>query len=292
VYMRPNAPRSIGGVLDDGLRLWRDTFDKTWLLAALARLMLAIPALFFAGAIVNPAKLTMAQQFATMMGQSTAHPWVLWLASLVSYLFHNAIMLRVAGAAEQRETTLGGSLNQGLRLVPRTLLFFFILVLGGMIVGLVAFIPGIALSVAFKGQPLLVGAVIGLLFVVAASYFIVRVCLGYVALIAEDRPAFESLRLSWNLTRGTWWRTTAVLTVLVVIGAVLTGVLYLAMGVVAAIWGPVSFISIVAVQIVAVIVAAFLGSLYPAVLFAVFQDLKLRKEGTDLTGRVGALASA
>jgi hypothetical protein len=291
VYMRPNAPRSIGEVLDDGLRLWRDTFDKTWPLAALARLMLAIPAFFFAGVVANPAKLTMAQQFAAMMGQSQNHAWVLWLLSLVSYIFHNAIMLRVAGAAENRDTTLGGSLNQGLRLLPRTLLFFVILVLGGIVVGLVAFIPGIALSLVFKGQPLVVGAAVGLLFALAASYFIVRVAVGYVALIAEDRPAFESLRLSWNLTRGSWWRTTAILTVLVVIGVVLTGVLYLAMGVVAAIWGPVSFITIVAVQIVAVIVAAFLGSLYPAVLFAVFHDLKLRKEGTDLAGRVDALAS-
>src|ERR1700744_1009159 len=48
VYTKPTEPRSIGGVLDDGLRLWRLSVPKTWPLAVLAQLVVAVPLLWLA----------------------------------------------------------------------------------------------------------------------------------------------------------------------------------------------------------------------------------------------------
>ena len=45
MYIRPTAPRSIGGVLDDGFRLWRAAFAKTWPVALMAQLLALIPVL-------------------------------------------------------------------------------------------------------------------------------------------------------------------------------------------------------------------------------------------------------
>jgi hypothetical protein len=42
--------------------------------------------------------------------------------------------------------------------------------------------------------------------------------------------------------------------------------------------------------ILGLLVNSFLGSLFPAVLIAILHDLKLRKQGGDLLGRVDALA--
>ena len=43
-------------------------------------------------------------------------------------------------------------------------------------------------------------------------------------------------------------------------------------------------------QLVSLAANAVLGSLFPAVLIAILYDLKLRKQGGDLMGRVDALA--
>jgi hypothetical protein len=119
----------------------------------------------------------------------------------------------------------------------------------------------------------------------------VRIFLGYVALVVDDKSAFQSLQLSWNLTSGNWWRTTAIFTVVVIIALVFSVAMYVIGGVFVATWGMLSIVTVVAVQILSVLVYALLGSLYPAVLYAAYQDLKLRREGSDLEGRVNALAT-
>ena len=43
MYTRPTEPRSIGGVLDDGFRLWRSAFSKAWPIALMGQLLLAVP---------------------------------------------------------------------------------------------------------------------------------------------------------------------------------------------------------------------------------------------------------
>ncbi len=43
MYTIPTEPRSIGGVLDDGLRLWRAAFSRAWLIALMGQLLLAVP---------------------------------------------------------------------------------------------------------------------------------------------------------------------------------------------------------------------------------------------------------
>ena len=291
MYTKPTEPRSIGGVLDDGLRLWREAFAKTWALAVMGRLVLAIPTVLLANTAVDAAQLNMSQKLSMMMGgQSLGHAWVFYLLLLFSYVFHNAVLLRVAAVAEGQQTTIGNSLSKGLALMPRLILFYIFLIIGGIIVGVAAVIPSIIVSVASKSS-LLVAVSVGLIFGCAAGYLIVRVVLGYIALVVDDKPALESLKLSWNLTRGNWWRTTAIITVVFIIAIVLSAAMYLLAGVFVAAWGLASMATIVAVQVVSVLVYALLGSLYPAVLYAATQDLKLRREGSDLVGRVNALAA-
>jgi hypothetical protein len=291
MYTKPAEPRSIGGVLDDGLRLWREAFAQTWGLAMMGRLVVAIPTILLANTAVDAARLSMSQKFSMMMGgQSPGHVWIFYLLLLVSYAFHNAVLLRVAGVAENQQTTLGGTLNRGLALMPRLVLFIVFLTIGGIVLGVATLIPSFIISATFKSRLLASGAV-GLIFGCGSAYLGVRVFLGYIALVADDKTALESMQLSWNLTRGNWWRTTAIVTVVFIIAIVLSAAMYLLAGVFAAIWGLTSLPTVVAVQVISVLLYALLGSLYPAVLYAAFQDLKLRKEGSDLVGRVNALAS-
>ena len=291
MYTKPAEPRSIGGVLDDGLRLWREAFTQTWGLAMMSRLVVAIPTVFLANTSADATRLSMSQKFSMMMGgQTPGHLWIFYLLLLASYAFHNAVLLRVAGVAENQQTTIGATLNRGLALMPRLVLFIIFLVIGGIVLGVATFIPSIIISVAFKSPPLVSIAIV-LIFGCGSAYLGVRVFLGYIALVADDKSAPESMQLSWQLTRGNWWRTTAIFTVVFIIAIVLSAAMYVLGGVAVAIWGLTSLATIVAVQVISVLLYALLGSLYPAVLYAVFQDLKLRKQGSDLVGRVNALAA-
>jgi hypothetical protein len=290
VYTRPSGPRTIGEVLDDGLKLWREAFAKTWLLAMLGRMVVAVPSIFLVNRTIDTARLTSAQKFSMMMGQSAEHLWIFYLLLLMSYIFYTAILWRVAAVAENREVSMSESLKKGVTLLPRLLLFYIFLIIAMAILGIVVAILAGVLSVAAKSS-LIVGVVIGCIVAVIAIYAVVRVFLGYVALVVDDKSAFQSLQLSWNLTRGNWWRTTAIFTVVVIIALVFSVAMYVIGGVFVATWGMLSMVTVVAVQILSVLVYALLGSLYPAVLYAAYQDLKLRREGSDLEGRVNALAT-
>jgi hypothetical protein len=117
-----------------------------------------------------------------------------------------------------------------------------------------------------------------------------RIFLSFLALVIDDAGAIASIKVSWTLTRGCWWRCSAILLVLIIIGIVFTLVIAFANGLVLVSLGAASVAATVLTQLVGVVSNAFLGSLYPAVLIAIFHDLKLRKQGGDLAGRVNALA--
>lgn len=290
MYARPTEPRTIGEVLDDGLKLWREAFPKTWMLAMLGRLVVALPSIFLVDMTIDATRLNSMQKFSMMMGQTTKHLWIFYLLTLISYIFHAAVLVQVASVAEARAVSFSDSVKRGLALMPRLVLFYIFLILFGAGLGVVVVIPMGIIGGILKSS-LLTGALSVLIIGVVVLFFLIRVFLGYIALVVDDKPAWQSLKLSWNLTRGHWWRTAAIFTVVFIIALVLSAAMYLIGGVLVASFGMLSMVTIVGVQIVSVIVYALLGSLYPAMLYAAYQDLKLRRDGSDLVGRVNALAA-
>ena len=122
VYEKPPAPASIGGVLDDGLRLWRTSLSRTWGLALLAQAIAAIPAIFFAPpAVVPAANAGLNERLMLIMGQSSRYLFSFFFFLAISYIFRNAVIARVNSIAINAELSFGQSLSKGLRLTPRTL---------------------------------------------------------------------------------------------------------------------------------------------------------------------------
>jgi hypothetical protein len=299
VYTKPTEPRSIGGVLDDGLRLWRLSVPKTWPLAVLAQLVVAVPLLWVgykfpvvasgartAGALsaANAANLQLLANLFKSPGT--------WLAYAIIVIFstvcYTAIVLRVADVETGRDSSLGGSLASAIRLLPRLLLQLLVYLGVAIAVGIVlALAVGVGSAVA--GGTAMATTLMLLVFVLLGAFVLGRIFLAWTALILEDAGAVESIRISWRLTRGFWWRCAGILVVLIIIGAVFSLVVGVAAAALGATLGhglPASISS----QLISLIANAFLGSLYPAVLIAIFYDLKLRKQGADLLGRVDALA--
>ena len=299
MYLRPSAPRSIGGVLDDGLRLWRVSISKTWILALLAHFVVAIPSVVLSiqspSASVAPGKGGLAAANAAnaqLMLELMKSPSMLLaygVAILVSFALYAAFTLRIAGVANDEGLSLGSSVAAGFRLLPRMVLqmLLLILVLGG----------GGVIAVLFAGIVSSIGApkaLAGFLAVIAMvlifGFLLGRIVVAFIALIVDDAGALGSIKESWALTRGNWWRCAAILVVLIFIAVVFTLVFAFTVGLIAVSLGPTSLAATVVTQLLSLILNAFIGSLYPAVLMAIFYDLKMRKQGADLLGRVETLA--
>ena len=305
MYTRPNAPRSIGGVLDDGLKLWLESLSKTWPLALIAQLLYAIPLVMLRVQIkdlpIVPSSnaLTAANAANTQLFLALFKSPILILAYLVTILIvvvcYTAIVTRVQGVSTNSAPSVQTSLTYGLRLLPRVLLQLLVFFLCAMVIAvalgiLAAIVGGIATAGMGGAKSSVMPILIFALVFIFVFFLLGRIFLSYFALVIDDAGAVASIRLSWTLTRGGWWRCSAILLVLVIIGIVFTLVIAVADGLIAVSLGATSVAATVLAQLLGVVSSTFLGSLYPSVLIAIFHDLKLRKQGVDLIGRVNALA--
>ncbi len=175
------------------------------------------------------------------------------VSSLVSMVLYVAILFRVDNFANEREDTVGEAVSVGLKKLPS---FFFAVILYILVVILgyiLLIIPGLILTLS-------------LMFYL---YFIV----------VDGYGAYGALKASHSLVWGHWWRTTAVFTVPMVIWLALFFTLGFAMALLAA-----------NNQVLLQIIANLLSVVFTPYLFTLgyvqFQDLKLRKSGSDLASRL------
>jgi hypothetical protein len=300
VYVKPMAPRSIGGVLDDGLRLWRASLPKTWQLAFLAQLLVAIPLILFRLQLAS-APIAQTPNSVSAMNAANAQYILSLIKSpvfLLGYIvavlatlgFYNAIISRMAAISANSDLSLGQSLSNGFRLIPRQLLLLVILILGSAVTGVIAALLAGMVSAAITRSAAGIGPIlIAVVMLCVLGFFMVRILLAFNVLVVENAGAFESVKVSWGLTKGNWWRCAVILTVLIIIVIVLSIVVGLVSGLVLVGLGPASTVGIILNQLMSVLVNAVLGPVYPAVLLAIYYDLRMRKEGGDLAGRVNAL---
>ncbi len=284
MYAKATAPRSIGGVLDDAIRLYRASFAGAWPLALGGRLLLAAPLLIlqfqFAGARTGDTQAMLAM----FKSPSTWLPY--FAAAIVTIGFYNALLVQIDGFATARLQTFGRALGMGFRLLPRTLLLFIVMVLAATLVGAaVGFVFGLIGALAST----LVRFLLVFLLVLLGIYAWGRAFLANVALVVEDAGVFKSLGMSWTLIGGHWWRTATVYTLAIIILLVFNIVIAVVDGLVGVVLHNSFGIAAVIGQLVAVAGGAVVMPFVPAVLLAMYYDLKLRKEGTDLAGRVNAL---
>jgi hypothetical protein len=109
----------------------------------------------------------------------------------------------------------------------------------------------------------------------------------------EGKGPLSALKASHQLVWGCWWRTTAILTV----GAIILIVIFMALALVIGLSAPLlggtdsSLLESASTSIITVLVTLILSPLYVSMLIVLYWDLKLRKQGSDLEARVGALGA-
>ena len=275
MYSKPSAPRSIGGVLDDGFRLAQASFSKTWPLALAGEILLALPLFIFK--VQNGAQDLDDIQAYLMMSQSPGSSLLYALIAFVWAGLQNAINAQTASVASGSPRTIGESTSIGFRLLPRTLWLGFLLTFGFLLIAICFVIPG-----SFLGDParLLIAA----LALIPLLYYFGRIFLANVIFVVEDLGAYPALLRSWHLTQNHYWRAGAILSllavILLVVGLLATLVTFLAGGLLAAVLGARSTLTLTLVELISAAANMVVMALTSAMLLSIYYDLKLRQEGT------------
>jgi hypothetical protein len=301
-YVPPSAPLSIGGVLDDWLRIFRSSFRRCWALALIAIAagvlleFLVTPRVPAAG---TPSLQYFLQMYSAMSGpQSVFAQLLFWIVMAVVY---GALLTQQSAVIRGDESFSNGkALAVGVSRLPQMIfgVILFVLVMIAIsvpaaIVGAIAF--GVYHHDVLLGGLLMMLPVIGLL--AALIYVGARLQLWPAAIFVDDYGGAAALGRSWDLVRGHWWRVTAIGFVAGVVTWVLQfaveGSLMLMSGVFSTHIGDVGDLirRIRTAAMVAQIANLITMPLLTAVWLAIYRDLKLRREGGDLAARAEALGA-
>jgi hypothetical protein len=269
----PHRPLSVGETLDLTFRIYRATLIKCLLLAAFGVLASQLPTLYllFTGRDLKTSL--------TVTMHEPGYQVVYIVSALLTTALNAAVLLRQFRLITGSQP--GGEVTAMARRVLALLGFGLLL--------------GLAILVSFAPAALLLAGLskwlVALLCLVLFSYVLVSLSIGYAVLIVEGAGPVASLRRSWNLTRGSFWRLTAVYTVALVIFVVFYLLFGAASGFVVALvaHGELAVLT-AAYAVIAVALGAFLLPFGAALQLAVLGDLTARREGTDLEQRISAAA--
>lgn len=254
MYQEATEPQTIGGVLDKGFGLFRACLAGTFPLAVVAALL---------GAPLNrvgPEIIASSEPGSIVLGVAA---WVV-VMSVVSLVIYGGIIVRIAASSRGETVALRDALAIGLR---RAVWMFLAAVCYALIVG------------------------VGFLLIVPGLWLTVALMFAFFTVILDGRGPIESLKYSYALVRGHWWRTTGLLTVILFVVIVIYFVVGIIAGIAAA-FNPELLVNGTMPWYVDFIVVPLLtGLVYPlmyALLYAVYRDLQIRHEGGDLAARIAA----
>lgn len=298
-YVAPSAPLTIGGVLDNWLRLFRASFAACWAIALIAAIAVAMMQLLIIPRLPTPgvpAAQYYLQYFSALgTGKILLGDIAVWLVTLLVY---GGLLSQQAALVRGENTfSFADALGKGLQRLPQMVLGVVLTILIIVAVCIPAGIGGIVFLALHRaplgGLLLAVGIIITVLL---AIYVSLRLSLWMAAMFSENRDSAAALKRSWQLVKSHWWRVTGivfvsgiVIWILSVAGGFVAGVIAGLMGV----RGTTPELLIHRIQLIGAVAAVarlLTMPLLTAVWLAIYHDLKLRREGADLAERSEALS--
>ena len=269
MYVQPTTPQSIGGVLDNGFKLFKASFKDVFALAFVGALISGVSNVYMTRSIeaTMPDPTPVPEAIQQIFGAEFFG--VMALIMIVTIIVFAAILARMGAVATGTQCSMAESLGLALRRFPALVvasILYSLLVGIGMIL---LVIPGIILAVSLYGT----------------MYLVVIDKLGPIAAIKQSH------KLVW----GDWWRTATILTVALIIGMavfVLVGVVAGLVVVSADAASPIPMTPLWYDLLLGPAVTAVVTPLLYAMPLVMLQDLKLRREGDDLVERMESLDSA
>ncbi|HEY4972002.1 MAG TPA: hypothetical protein VII41_00260 [Steroidobacteraceae bacterium] len=282
MYQQPTAPRDIGGVIDDAIKLYKASFRTCWPLALIASLVSAATVVYIFSRFPAIASVRDPAQLWELVQAPAVWGWYLVL-SVASLLLLGAIVAcQNALAAGIGPIGVGQSLAAAFACLHWQLLAIVLWLLYFALAAVLMLAP---LSVPVK----LLGFVA---WVIYAIYLWGRLQLWVVALFAERASTLRAMRISWDLIQGHWWRAATILTVGIIIVLVIT-VVFGFVGTLALVMFHLDPLSLLlGNQLISAAERIFVTSMIPALMVAMYYDFKLRRQGGDLAARAKSLPTA
>jgi hypothetical protein len=101
------------------------------------------------------------------------------------------------------------------------------------------------------------------------------------AMMAEDIGPIRGLGRSWNLVRGSWWRTFGILLVVGILQTIISYALFILFGLIAAVFSTGDFQAAL-VQVGSTLLSAVVSPITTIAVVLLYFDLRVRREGLDL----------
>ena len=282
MYVQPSAPRDIGGVIDDAIKLYRASFRTCWPIALIASVISAATVLYVVSRFPALATLRDPAQLWQLVRAPSVWGWYLVL-SIASLLLLGAIIAcQNALAAGAPPLGIGQALAAAFSRLHRQL---FAIVLWALYFGSIAVVMLLPLPAILK-------VLAAIAWLVYAVYLWGRLQLWIVALFAEPVGTLRSMAISWDLIRGHWWRAATILTVGIIIVLIITMVFSFLAGLVFVMIHVDAMSLIIGNQLIGAAERVFVTSMIPALMVAMYYDFKLRREGGDLAARAKSLQTA
>jgi hypothetical protein len=269
MLIQPAQPQSIGGVLDTTFQLYKASVIRMIPMSLLA-IVASSPSTIY---ILAKGYANSGNPLAMLaMIEGPGYMLSLFATYVGALLMASASSIKMAAIGAGTDVPIGSALMKGLTRLPALVLALVLFSIAVTIGTLLLVIPGIILSVSL------------LLFVGTCVF--------------DNKGPVACLLASHRLVWGNWWRTVAIL----VVGFIVLIVIYLLALLVISIVTPLAtigagtenlmLISLVMGVAIGALVGLFMTPFYLALFLAIYWDLKLRKEGSDLAARVGALNPA
>ncbi|MDE2347392.1 MAG: hypothetical protein KGL92_02715 [Gammaproteobacteria bacterium] len=261
MYSQPSAPKTVGGVVDDAIKLYRVCLPRSWPLALAPEVAVMLLEISQQSRLHLTATTDPRVVFALL--QSPGFVATVVIGFLLLLVFNYALIDHMHAIATREIASLRGSLGVGLRMLPRAVVTAGLIALATGVGFVLLLVPGIYLAGAWM--------------------------LTFVAMVVGDTGVFGSMRASYSLIKGHWWRTMTIYTVATLMAVVFYVVLALVFGLSGSLDGPGSALAIGLQRLLSVALGTLMTLWFPAVLLSLYYDLQLRRDGADLSRRIDAL---
>ncbi|WP_418605755.1 glycerophosphoryl diester phosphodiesterase membrane domain-containing protein [Georgenia sp. SUBG003] len=295
----PLRPLNVGEILDGGFRAIRANpkvmFGLSLLVMGAMAVIEAVILGLFMGQVIPLLDSTTSPETLSALGAGSALGMLatgigVYIASIVLTAL---LIISVSQSVIGRVATVGevwaNARGQVWRLVGLTLLLGvgWVVVVVAIAVLTALLVGGIvaALGDAAPAVAVIVVLLVILAAVVGAAFFAVRLTLSAPALMLERTGVLESLRRSWSLTRGHFWRIFGSLALAVVIVSVISYALMIPLSLGMAFTGTdmtAMVVTMIVSTVISVLVSALTTPFLAAVLALVYIDVRMRKEGLDV----------
>ena len=273
----PQRPLSVGEILDLTFQIYRATLLRCLLFSVLGVLAGQLTSIYsiIKGRGIGGGLEGFMQALLSAQGDAT-FKLLYVVGTVLTLISYAAVVLRQWALLTERP--VGGELMASLRRTP-AMIGLGLLTLLSVIACLLP--AGLAHGVARYS--------IGLLLLIPASYVLVALSCAFIVLLIEGAGAVASYQRSWRLTAGSFWRLSLVYTIGFIVLVVMSFIVSIVAAFLAAIAGRGDVVLAAAATGVTVIaLGAITMPFYMALFLAVFGDLTVRKEGSDLEQRISA----